>query len=135
MKPRPPRSTRTDTLFPYTTLFRSDGADRAQRRRAILAHTLGDRVDRRQYLRRLFVEQQVQVAKARPLDVPMIVFGLEIEGEAVGEQRVERVGDGGPVLGAFGLGHGRYFLSSVRYRTGRPRRSMNPLGRYHRQNR
>src|SRR3546814_2178243 len=24
---RPPRSTRTDTLFPYTTLFRSDGAD------------------------------------------------------------------------------------------------------------
>src|SRR3546814_13915165 len=24
MSPRPPRSTRTDTLFPYTTLFRSD---------------------------------------------------------------------------------------------------------------
>src|SRR3546814_15946170 len=28
---RPPRSTRTDTLFPYTTLFRSEG--RAARRR------------------------------------------------------------------------------------------------------
>src|SRR3546814_11752637 len=26
---RPPRSTRTDTLFPYTTLFRSAGARRA----------------------------------------------------------------------------------------------------------
>src|SRR3546814_17776877 len=26
---RPPRSTRTDTLFPYTTLFRSQRADRA----------------------------------------------------------------------------------------------------------
>src|SRR3546814_1328845 len=26
---RPPRSTRTDTLFPYTTLFRSDIAGRA----------------------------------------------------------------------------------------------------------
>src|SRR3546814_15454636 len=26
MRPRPPRSTRTDTLFPYTTLFRSHGA-------------------------------------------------------------------------------------------------------------
>src|SRR3546814_14533301 len=26
---RPPRSTRTDTLFPYTTLFRSDLADLA----------------------------------------------------------------------------------------------------------
>src|SRR3546814_8566629 len=25
---RPPRSTRTDTLFPYTTLFRSRGRDR-----------------------------------------------------------------------------------------------------------
>src|SRR3546814_11060848 len=25
MTRRPPRSTRTDTLFPYTTLFRSDG--------------------------------------------------------------------------------------------------------------
>src|SRR3546814_20619001 len=24
---RPPRSTRTDTLFPYTTLFRSEGDD------------------------------------------------------------------------------------------------------------
>src|SRR3546814_4646323 len=34
MIPRPPRSTRTDTLFPYTTLFRSqDGrlSDRPQR--------------------------------------------------------------------------------------------------------
>src|SRR3546814_1996689 len=30
---RPPRSTRTDTLFPYTTLFRSDG-DRVELDRA-----------------------------------------------------------------------------------------------------
>src|SRR3546814_7258612 len=29
---RPPRSTRTDTLFPYTTLFRSLEADRLQER-------------------------------------------------------------------------------------------------------
>src|SRR3546814_7239308 len=28
---RPPRSTRTDTLFPYTTLFRSGGGDRRSR--------------------------------------------------------------------------------------------------------
>src|SRR3546814_6049392 len=27
---RPPRSTRTDTLFPYTTLFRSSGATAAR---------------------------------------------------------------------------------------------------------
>src|SRR3546814_18396795 len=30
MKPRPPRPTRTDTLFPGTTLFRSDDRGRAQ---------------------------------------------------------------------------------------------------------
>src|SRR3546814_10568091 len=30
---RPPRSTRTDTLFPYTTLFRSPCANRYVRRR------------------------------------------------------------------------------------------------------
>src|SRR3546814_1988951 len=29
---RPPRSTRTDTLFPYTTLFRSHPADQERRR-------------------------------------------------------------------------------------------------------
>src|SRR3546814_11545180 len=29
---RPPRSTRTDTLFPYTTLFRSFGTDVASQR-------------------------------------------------------------------------------------------------------
>src|SRR3546814_99398 len=32
MRRRPPRSTRTDTLFPYTTLFRSAGARRRRRR-------------------------------------------------------------------------------------------------------
>src|SRR3546814_7185535 len=39
---RPPRSTRTDTLFPYTTLFRS-GTLRAVLRTALLAvlHPLG----------------------------------------------------------------------------------------------
>src|SRR3546814_1248969 len=30
---RPPRSTRTDTLFPYTTLFRSQQGDREEPRR------------------------------------------------------------------------------------------------------
>src|SRR3546814_148207 len=33
---RPPRSTRTDTLFPYTTLFRSTGAGGGRRRPAVL---------------------------------------------------------------------------------------------------
>src|SRR3546814_10126932 len=44
---RPPRSTRTDTLFPYTTLFRSGcgGPQRARRRgfQAVAARTAGRR--------------------------------------------------------------------------------------------
>src|SRR3546814_11246897 len=38
---RPPRSTRTDTLFPYTTLFRSN------RRRRQINHQLAIRPERR----------------------------------------------------------------------------------------
>src|SRR3546814_2510272 len=34
---RPPRSTRTDTLFPYTTLFRSRGAGKGHRDRRVPA--------------------------------------------------------------------------------------------------
>src|SRR3546814_13742702 len=40
MRRRPPRSTRTDTLFPYTTLFRS-GAGEGTGRRPV---SLGERV-------------------------------------------------------------------------------------------
>src|SRR3546814_10086331 len=49
MRRRPPRSTRTDTLFPYTTLFRSGGfrpddRDRRARRASRAPHsTRGDR--------------------------------------------------------------------------------------------
>src|SRR3546814_12819484 len=35
---RPPRSTRTDTLFPYTTLFRSPASCRPFRRSALSHH-------------------------------------------------------------------------------------------------
>src|SRR3546814_2349194 len=35
---RPPRSTRTDTLFPYTTLFRSAAANGQERRRRRATH-------------------------------------------------------------------------------------------------
>src|SRR3546814_14234014 len=48
---RPPRSTRTDTLFPYTTLFRYRYGNCADLRRASprlvrLARTIGDRMAR-----------------------------------------------------------------------------------------
>src|SRR3546814_3597165 len=38
---RPPRSTRTDTLFPYTTLFRSQARRPQIRPRPIAAQTVG----------------------------------------------------------------------------------------------
>src|SRR3546814_2470882 len=52
---RPPRSTRTDTLFPYTTLFRS--ADPGSPKRHghlldILLHRIADNAHRRRRLRR-----------------------------------------------------------------------------------
>src|SRR3546814_6346584 len=40
---RPPRSTRTDTLFPYTTLFRSCPCRSARARNVCLACGRGDR--------------------------------------------------------------------------------------------
>src|SRR3546814_3741348 len=46
---RPPRSTRTDTLFPYTTLFRSDDPgrlDSAAGRRAVATRIAGGRCSR-----------------------------------------------------------------------------------------
>src|SRR3546814_12937708 len=45
---RPPRSTRTDTLFPYTTLFRSvreEGRSNSSPRRASASRDSGRRLD------------------------------------------------------------------------------------------
>src|SRR3546814_7147542 len=45
---RPPRSTRTDTLFPYTTLFRSRDHDdiAARRKRRAIVDRIGDAAGR-----------------------------------------------------------------------------------------
>src|SRR3546814_3029893 len=45
---RPPRSTRTDTLFPYTTLFRSGQGIRREHRIAVPAHRRQQRVGGRE---------------------------------------------------------------------------------------
>ena len=42
----------------------------------------------------LLVEHQVVVAEMRAADVPMEILGLEIERESVGQEPVERLGDG-----------------------------------------
>src|SRR3546814_6738692 len=80
---RPPRSTRTDTLFPYTTLFRSDG------RRS--THTR----DRRGPRRRGCEGRGRATAAARH------VRGLEAVGRAgeSGRARAGREGKSGPEAG------------------------------------
>src|SRR3546814_4261544 len=75
---RPPRSTRTDTLFPYTTLFRSDrevpfveprdelAADELERHRRQREHADAD-PDRRPWPRHR-LGQSARVALLRPDD-------------------------------------------------------------------
>src|SRR3546814_19644286 len=80
MKPRPPRSTRTDTHFPYTTLFRSSLSDvdaplravDARDLRAVHEHVGREHIDRAvlEALRRL------RVHAADELRVPL--EGLEL---------------------------------------------------------
>src|SRR3546814_2059124 len=53
---RPPRSTRTDTLFPYTTLFRSQEA-------AVVEDRMGDRDD--MGVDAFQVEQDVEMQRTR----------------------------------------------------------------------
>src|SRR3546814_20835414 len=65
---RPPRSTRTDTLFPYTTLFRSAGPDRAAR--ACVAvdlseHVTEDVADREEQIAGAEVERAEQRQRDR----------------------------------------------------------------------
>src|SRR3546814_2181072 len=62
---RPPRSTRTDTLFPYTTLFRSDVLGNDQQRLARLHHGLQQRQHGLQAAELLLVDQDVGVIEHR----------------------------------------------------------------------
>src|ERR1700730_7969406 len=63
----------------------ADVADRAQRRAADLANTLGDRVGGGKDLVALLIQQKMIVAKMRTRDVPMKVLRLQIQRKHVGE--------------------------------------------------
>src|SRR3546814_14230540 len=72
---RPPRSTRTDTLFPYTTLFRSRLVEPAQCRLRILLR--GQHLDEERAGLRVLAQRLVdvlQVARDRAQG-----FGMDIE--------------------------------------------------------
>src|SRR3546814_15662158 len=86
---RPPRSTRTDTLFPYTTLFRSAflvaALDEAFDRHAGVAHRRGDLGEN---------------ADAVLDDQPHIMFADARAGVGGGRlvERLDRHGEGGALL-------------------------------------
>src|SRR3546814_9799286 len=68
MRRRPPRSTRTDTLFPYTTLFRSGDGEKARYRQV-----QQDRQRRAAIVRRLWLfarrsDRAFLARPARPFD-------------------------------------------------------------------
>src|SRR3546814_15018753 len=73
---RPPRSTRTDTLFPYTTLFRSDVAE--TRRDDAADPEVGER-PHRMFARRAAAEiaigdEDPRVAAGRPVEDEIFAF-------------------------------------------------------------
>src|SRR3546814_19940217 len=76
---RPPRSTRTDTLFPYTTLFRSTPTEKMPQCNLGLEGVLVQLRDVQEQLDRivgLFVEQVVQAAeigRRHPADLGVAV--------------------------------------------------------------
>src|SRR3546814_18332135 len=83
MIPRPPRSTRTDTLFPYTTLFRSiEGEGRDEERCAASLRSM-NRIERA--IHRQIGEQPLDLPPAREMDMVAehaILLGARRRGEA-----------------------------------------------------
>src|SRR3546814_20786727 len=75
---RPPRSTRTDTLFPYTTLFRSRRRDAGvarqgeRRPKAVIVVEADQAVRDRMRPDRRIIDRQVRI---RPVDRPAAVGG------------------------------------------------------------
>src|SRR3546814_14140463 len=71
---RPPRSTRTDTLFPYTTLFRSqrpDDAGQHRHRMRVVAEAIEETIQRlvdHRVLADALVER-LQLRRVRPLAI------------------------------------------------------------------
>src|SRR3546814_7942945 len=97
---RPPRSTRTDTLFPYTTLFRSAGIDGA-----VMGFLAGEQ-------HRLTVGKHVESALMGDGLVAM-PFQLQL-GDHLGPEQADGVGrDGVPIAGMEFLGRSEEHTSEL----------------------
>jgi hypothetical protein len=69
--------------------------DASNRRATDLSDAFGEHVNRGEDRLGVLVEEQVQVAKPWPGEVPVEVLRLQIEGECVGDERVDGLGDRG----------------------------------------
>src|SRR3546814_11759657 len=101
MRRRPPRSTRTDTLFPYTTLFRShpgeagfvfgaaEGKAREQIRRRQPEHDIGAGIDQRQPVERRHghLARMCALWEVRELQHPPGAEDAESRGAFLDEER------------------------------------------------
>src|SRR3546814_4333115 len=76
---RPPRSTRTDTLFPYTTLFRSR-RQRLEPRVLQLLERLEALGNRREFLERVGLEQFLHRGEAQRIVLIVVVEALALLG-------------------------------------------------------
>src|SRR3546814_20063150 len=97
---RPPRSTRTDTLFPYTTLFRSDQPAPVRRHEVdrVGGHHLRGDDEIALVLAILVVDEDEHAAVLRLVDD---LFGAGEEGVAQMRERGVRFGhDNAPCVGA-----------------------------------
>src|SRR3546814_17514621 len=88
---RPPRSTRTDTLFPYTTLFRSSQTAPRPRLRDLPNRISIDEKDPRRWLGRLGRDDS-RPTRARGNSHPSILF------DQVGAMSIQRDGAFEPLL-------------------------------------
>jgi len=64
----------------------ADIADGMERCTTDLPSSFGDHIGHCEYLRCLFIEEQVVIAKVGTADVPMEVFRLDIKREYIGQQ-------------------------------------------------
>src|SRR3546814_20784845 len=84
---RPPRSTRTDTLFPYTTLFRSASA-RAR------PHGGAHRARRRDFQGAGYDEGQRRRTDARARQGPALPLSQQRQGQGRTDRQIERADPG-----------------------------------------
>src|SRR3546814_10169463 len=86
---RPPRSTRTDTLFPYTTLFRSTGSPSSSERAWALRRAAAKSVPGSAQTGRRRVRRRQRAGSGSPLcprsGIRLVEYILDTEVEGVGD--------------------------------------------------